>query len=119
MGYTTRYAIYVHEAPMKLKGIPRSAGGGRDKKTGRFKKGAKKGKYWDPQGIATNKFLEGPFRENRDAILTKVANATKASKEVSLTTAITIAGLFLMRKSQQVVPVDTGNLKASAFTRLE
>lgn len=27
------------------------------------------------------------------------------------------AGLFLQRKSQEVVPVDTGALKASAFTR--
>jgi hypothetical protein len=27
------------------------------------------------------------------------------------------AGLFLQRKSQQVVPVDTGNLRNTAFTR--
>lgn len=29
------------------------------------------------------------------------------------------AGLFLQRQSQKLVPVDTGNLKASAFTRAE
>jgi len=29
------------------------------------------------------------------------------------------AGLLLQRESQKIVPVDTGNLKASAFTRLE
>lgn len=29
------------------------------------------------------------------------------------------AGLFLQRKSQEVVPVDTGHLKSSAFTRGE
>ena len=29
------------------------------------------------------------------------------------------AGLFLQRKSQKVVPVDTGNLRNSAFTRLQ
>ena len=31
--------------------------------------------------------------------------------------AIKLAGLILQRESQKLVPVDTGNLKASAFTR--
>lgn len=32
-------------------------------------------------------------------------------------TGLKLAGLFLQRESQKLVPVDTGNLKASAFTR--
>lgn len=50
VGYTAEYALFVHEAPMKLKGKPRSSG---------------KGSYWDPQGVATNKFLEGPVRDSK------------------------------------------------------
>ena len=105
VGYTANYALFVHEAPGTLMGgIPRR---GKDHK----------GQYWDPQGVAAPKFLERPFRENRDEIL---AIARKeAARTKSLTTGLKIAGAFLQRKSQQVVPVEFGNLKASAFTREE
>lgn len=53
VGYTSRYAVWVHEAPMTLEGQPRRGRGG-------------KGKYWDPQGRATNKFLEGPLRDAKN-----------------------------------------------------
>ena len=48
-----------------------------------------------------------------------VANMKKASSryERKLAVGIKIAGLFLQRESQKIVPVDKGNLKASAFTR--
>jgi len=49
VGYTARYAIYVHElVEMKLKGEDRPA--------------PHKGKYWDPQGRGQAKFLEEPAR---------------------------------------------------------
>lgn len=44
VGFTAHYAVYVHEYPMKLKGLPRKGEGA-------------KGLYWDPQGTASNKFL--------------------------------------------------------------
>lgn len=49
VGYTARYAIYVHEnTEMKLKGEPRFS--------------PHKGRYWDPQGRGQSKFLEEPMR---------------------------------------------------------
>jgi len=49
VGYTARYAIYVHElVEMRLQGEDRPA--------------PHKGKYWDPQGRGQAKFLEEPAR---------------------------------------------------------
>lgn len=51
VAYTAPYAVYVHEAvEMKLKGKPRPKN---------------RGRYWDPQGQATAKFLENPAKELR------------------------------------------------------
>lgn len=55
IGFTAEYAVYVHEAPMTLKGEPRR---GEDAK----------GFYWDPQGTGTNKFLQKAFYGNQDKI---------------------------------------------------
>lgn len=101
VGYTAAYALWVHEAvEEKLRGLPRAGG---------------KGFYWDPQGQAQAKFLETPAREYRDQIVKIVVNAKKNG--ASLLEALLMGGLFLQRQSMQLVPVDTGNLKASAFTR--
>ena len=107
VGYTANYALFVHEAPGTLLG----------KKIPRRPSPPHQGNVWDPEGVARPKFLEAPFRENRDEI---VAIARKeAARTKSLTKGLIVAGLFLQRKSQQVVPVDTGNLRASAFTHEE
>jgi len=103
VGYTARYALWVHEAPMKLKGLPR--------------KRPHKGFYWDPQGRAQNKYLEQPFRDNIEEI--KRLILVNAQATGSLEAGLLTAGLYLQRLSMQLVPVDTGNLKASAFTRKE
>lgn len=51
VGYSAPYALYVHEAVgMKLKGLPRRPSP------------PHRGRYWDPQGRAQAKFLEGPAR---------------------------------------------------------
>lgn len=123
VGYTAAYALYVHEnVGMKLKGLPRGGGGGRDKKTGRFKKGTgRKGRYWDPQGRGQNKFLEQPFRELHDELYDTIFQVTKSlgmAKGHGLDKGLMVAGMRLQRESQELVPVDTGNLKSSAFTRL-
>lgn len=53
IGYTSNYALYVHEnLEMKLKGQPRSSG---------------RGVYWGPKG--ENKFLEKTLAMNHQAIL--------------------------------------------------
>jgi len=104
VGYTANYALSVHEnLEMKLKGQPR--------------KKPHKGRYWDPQGRGQSKYLEQPYRENRSRIYNQVVQIMRASG--SLQKALLVAGLFLQRISQRLVPVDTGNLKASAFTRIE
>ena len=48
-----------------------------------------------------------------------VKNLKKQNSNMGNTFAVRLkrAGLYLQRQSQKIVPVDTGNLKASAFTR--
>jgi len=89
VGFTQRYAIYVHEVQARHK----------------------PGKQW--------KFLESPFRT-----LMTTGELMRVIKEVylktkSLTKALLVAGLRIQRQAQLIVPIDTGALKASAFTTLE
>ena len=124
VGYTASYALYVHEAvEMKLKGQPRGGGlikagvfRARSKKTGRFAK-ASRGYYWDPQGQAQAKFLEEPARTMRKELAKIVRQIFDKTR--NLEKALVAAGLRLIRESTQKVPVDTGNLKASWFCRVE
>lgn len=125
VGYTAAYALYVHESvEEKLKGQLRAGakGGGRDKKTGRFVGGGTyRGRFWDPQGRGQAKFLEQPFREMHDELHNVIFRVTKKlgiARGNGLDKGLMLAGLLLQRTSQNLVPVDTGNLKASAFTRL-
>lgn len=62
------------------------------------------------------KYLENPAREFRQQIMKRIVNQTKRTK--SFVKGLLAGGLYLQRKSQKVVPVDTGALKASAFTRV-
>lgn len=103
VGYTAAYALWVHEAPMKLKGQPRRR--------------PHKGRYWDPQGRAQGKFLEYPAKMRAREIANVIKEALRAGK--TWAESLLLGGLFLQRESQKLVPVDSGNLKASAFTRLE
>jgi len=102
VGYTAKYALFVHESRgMVLKGKPRSK--------------PHKGYYWDPQGVAKAGFLMDPAR---DLPLGKlIRDAFKAG--ATLVESLKIAGLRLQRESQKQVPVDLGNLKGSAFTKIE
>lgn len=105
VGYTAAYALWVHEAvEMKLRGLPR--------------RGSGKGFYWDPQGQAQAKFLETPARLYADDMAKIVRNAME-KRQTTLLQALGLAGEYLQGKSMELVPVDTGNLKGSAFTREE
>lgn len=106
VGYTAAYALAVHEKiEMKLAGQPRKPPG--------------KGLYWDPQGRAQAKFLEGPARElNSSGVLGQIVREVYG-KTRSVLQALLVAGGRLLRESQLRVPVDTGNLKASGFLRKE
>lgn len=103
VGYTAGHALFVHEARgMVLKGVPRASG---------------RGRYWDPQGRARAGFLLDVAREQRKEISKTVNNAVKAGH--TLEQGLVLGGLLLQRESQLACPVDTGTLKASAFTRKE
>lgn len=61
------------------------------------------------------KYLERPFKELGPTLFKIVVTAMKGGATVEQ--ALLLAGLRLQRESQKLVPVDTGNLKSSAFTR--
>lgn len=89
VGYSTNYAIHVHENMAA----------------------------YHPNGQA--KYLEQPARQltNNGTLADIVAKAVVAGKTPAQ--ALLLAGLRVQRESQQLVPVDTGALKNSAFTTLE
>lgn len=132
VGYTAAYALHVHEnVEMKWKGLPRDPRKwsfhpttGRQikhQKNPRKRQVSPKGKYWDPQATGSAKFLEAPFRVMKDQLYDTIFKTTKAlgiAKGNGLDIGLMKAGLLLQRTSQLLVPVDLGNLKASAFTRL-
>ena len=102
VGYAQPYAIYVHEAPMVLKGLPR-----RKPSTGR---------YWDPPG-ARNKFLEEPARQMAKELGVVIARSMKDG--LSFQASTYKAGLRLKEASQKLVPIDFGPLIASAYVAKE
>jgi len=110
VGFNASYALYVHEnVEMKWRGLPRK---------GKHADGTrKKGDYWDPPGRGQSKFLEQPARTMRKELSAIIANAV--ANGADLTKALLVAGLRLQREAQKLCPVDTGNLKASAFTEKE
>jgi hypothetical protein len=63
------------------------------------------------------KYLEGPARAEQ-ATVGKIIKE-KALETGDLASAMLTAGLYLQRVSQEVVPIDTGALRASSFTCLE
>lgn len=89
VGYTANYAVYVHEMV---------------------------GATFQRPG-AEAKFLEKPLRENSKKYVQTVAKTIKAGRPFM--NGLILAGLSLQRDSQKLCPVDTGNLRASAFTRKE
>ena len=118
VGYTAKYALWVHEnRAMKWRGFPRDRS---IRKEGDFaitghNASKKKGLFWGPRGRAG--FLLDVMRELKDE-LTRIIHKAMA-KKVTLGKALLLAGLRLQRESQLNVPVELGNLRASAFTRLE
>ena len=89
VGYTANYAISVHE--MINASFQRPG--------------------------AQAKFLEKPFREMKQRLVKQIETDLEAG--MPMDQALFRAGLVLQRASQDIVPVDTGNLRASAFTRIE
>lgn len=101
VGYEAQYAAKLHEdIEMKWRGRPRHSG---------------IGVYWGPHGQA--KFLEQPARQNAQTYGRIVEELLK--RGATMEQALVAAGLQLQRDSQELVPVEYGNLKASAFTQVK
>lgn len=66
--------------------------------------------------VGEAKFLERPMIAMRDELKNTIVTAIRSGKKLGQ--ALMLAGLKLQRASQKRVPVDTGALKGSAFTRL-
>lgn len=67
--------------------------------------------------IGQAKYLEQPARTMKGELGQIIREGFKQG--LSLTQCLMLAGLRLQRESQKLVPVDTGALKNSAFTRAE
>lgn len=67
--------------------------------------------------VGQAKFLEMPARTMGEQLRGVIGTALARGR--TMAQALVLAGLALQRASQKLVPVDTGNLRASAFTRLE
>jgi hypothetical protein len=63
------------------------------------------------------KYLEKPYRKNLKTYHNIIIEALKRGE--TLVKSLMLAGLALQADSQALVPVDTGFLRGSAFTRLE
>ena len=108
VGYTAGYALYVHEN-IKARHQEEVKAGTRDVK-GKFRKAHKKQQA---------KFLEQPTRElNNGGELSRIVTSA-AKGGVKMQQALYLAGLRIQGESQEIVPVDTGNLRGSAFTQKE
>lgn len=108
VGYTTEYAVWVHENLEAAHGQAFNV-----KHAAEIKAGLEHSRG----PLQQAKFLEQPARENRADYAADVEKVVRAGK--TLAQALLVAGLHLQRDSQELVPVDTGLLRASAFTRLE
>lgn len=120
VGYTAQYALWVHERrAMKWRGFPRDRSVRKDKegiaRTGHGSAKGKHGLFWGPAGRAG--FLLDVAREMQQELARIVGTAMQ--RGVRMAQSLLLAGLRLQRESQRNVPVEYGNLRASAFTRLE
>lgn len=100
VGFRAPYAIWVHEnVEMKWRGLPRKSG---------------IGVYWGPTGQA--KYLESAAREMSEELGHMIAELVRAGMTVR--EAVLRAGMRLQQTAQTRVPVEYGNLRASAYTEI-
>jgi hypothetical protein len=90
VGYSTGYALYVHENLQAHHAPGKEA-----------------------------KYLEGPARRLADDGTLTDLTAQALVHGKTMAQGLLAAGLRLQRESQEIVPVDTGQLKNSAFTVVE
>lgn len=67
--------------------------------------------------VGQSKYLEAAIRMHQKEIAKIVQQTYIRTKNMEKS--LLMGGFFLQRKSQELVPVDTGALKGSAFTRVD
>jgi len=67
--------------------------------------------------VGQAKYLEQPAREHADKLAATVRKTYQKTGDMERS--LLMGGLLLQRLSQELVPVDTGVLRASAFTEIE
>lgn len=108
VSYYTSYALYVHENMQAAHGTDYNEQYADEIAAGtRHDRGAGQGA----------KFLEEPARRLQKQMAEKIRLHVKNGD--TLPQAMKQAGLLLQRMSQRIVPIDTGNLRASAKTEIE
>jgi hypothetical protein len=90
VGYSAPHAVYVHEI-----GPP--------------DRNYKQGK--------SHKFLERPMREEKDTVI-EILKSGVSGDQVSMRDSLRRAGNHLLKKSKEIVPVDTGELRDSGFVHV-
>jgi hypothetical protein len=106
VSFTAEGAIYVHEMmePKTLgQGVPRPSG---------------LGEFWGPPQYGP-KYLENTVRELANTGELKRIIAEGLRRKLTMAQTLVIAGLRVQRDSQERVPVEYGQLRASAQTVLE
>lgn len=122
VGYTANYAVYVHEDTEAAHGEIYNTKYAAEiaqgyTKSGKRKRGWKGKTMRGPNQQA--KFLERSARElSNSGELGQIVKSVLGSG-ATLMGAMMAAGQRIMFQSQQIVPVDTGNLKASGFVERE
>ena len=116
VGFQANYALYVHEFGPSSKRRIRSDAERRAMFAAMREREKRGHKSWR---VGQPKFLEQPARElsNNGELARLVFGAVKQG--VGLVKALIVAGQRLQREAQELVPVDTSNLKGSAFTAKE
>lgn len=116
VGYTAKYALFVHEN-LQGKPNPPKSDAQRRAMFASIREREERGHV--PWAVGQPKFLEQPARELNDAgEFTRLILASLRRRK-TLLQGLLVCGLRLQRESQALCPVDTSYLKASAFTRIE
>ena len=110
VGYSTVYAVWVHEDLTALHGSAYNAA---------YADQIASGAMHDRGPRQQAKYLEQPARElNNNGELRRIL--TEGYKRgLNLEQCLMLCGLRIQRESQDLVPVDTGLLRASSFCRID
>jgi len=113
VGYSAPHAVFVHEMIKGAPNPPRHDAQRRAMFASINEREARGHVSW---AVGQPKFLEQPARQYQKQMGRIVVKALKGKK--TLIEALTEAAEFLKERSQELCPVDTGELKKSAYVKV-